>query len=212
MTEPKQIRVLVVDDHAVVRSGLRFFLLTEDDIEVIGEAHNGEQALRLCALLQPDVVLMDIMMPKMDGIAATRAIRKRFQHVQVVALTSYQEPDQVRQALQAGAISYLLKGVLSADLVEAIRAAHAGRSIMASETTQLLVQALAQPRLDPGLTNREREVLALMVEGLKNAAIAEQLVISRNTVRFHVRNILSKLNASNRTEAVGLAVQQGLLE
>lgn len=212
MTEQNRIRVMIVDDHTVVRGGLKYFLLAFDDMELIGEADSGEEALRLCSQVQPDVVVMDMVMPGMDGAEATRAIRERYPQVQVVALTSFQEEDLVQRALQAGAIGYLLKDVPADELAEAIRAAYAGRPTLAPEAAEALVHtATHPPKLGHDLTEREREVLALMIKGLNNVEIAERLVVSRSTVRFHVSNILSKLNASNRAEAVGLAVQHKMV-
>ena len=212
MTELNPIRVMLVDDHAVVRSGLGAFLLAFDDLELVAEAGGGEEAVRLCKQMQPDVVLMDLVMPGMDGAAATRAIRERCPQIQVIALTSFKERVLVEGALQAGAIGYLLKNVSADELAEAIRAAHAGRPTLAPEAAQALIQTATQPP-EPGydLTPREREVLALMVEGLSNPEIAERLVVGRSTVKFHVSNILSKLGVTTRTEAVALALQRHLV-
>jgi NarL family two-component system response regulator LiaR len=203
---------MLVDDHAVVRGGLKFFLLGFDDMELVGEAESGKEALQLCAKVQPDVILMDMMMPGMDGATATEAIRERYPQVQVVALTSFQEEDLVQNALRAGAIGYLLKDVSADELAEAIRAAHAGRPTLAPEATQALVRAAAHPfKLGYDLTKREREVLPLLIEGLNNGEIAELLTVSPATVRFHVSNILSKLGAANRAEAAALAVKHKLI-
>jgi len=213
MTPPQMIRVLLVDDHAVVRGGLSYFLSTTDDIEVVGEAANGEQALRLCAELHPDVVLMDMIMPQMDGFTAMQHLRQRHPDIRVIALTSFLEGEFVQRALQAGASGYLLKDVQAHELAEAIRAAKGGRSTPAPEATQALIQAMAQPaqRGEP-LSEREREVLICMARGLSNGEIAAQLTISTHTVRHHVRNILAKLEVTNRTEAVHVAMQRGLVE
>jgi len=203
---------MIVDDHAVVRSGLAAFLMVFDDLELAGEAGSGEEAVRLCAELQPDVVLMDLVMPKMDGATATRALRERCPHVQVIALTSFKEEELVQGVLQAGAIGYLLKNVTAEELAGAIRAAYAGRPTLAPEAAQALILAATHPPV-PGrdLTPREREVLALMVEGLNNPEIAARLVVSQSTVKFHVSSILSKLGVTSRTEAVALAVQHHLV-
>ena len=213
MTDKHPIRVVLVDDHAMLRRGLRFFLMGFDDLELVAEASSGREATELCAEIEPDVVLMDMVMPDMDGAEATRVIRQRNPHVQVIALTSFQEEDLIERALQAGAIGYLLKNVSAQDLAHAIREAHAGRSILAPEATKILVQATRQraKQTDYGLTDRERQVLALLVEGLSNAEIADRLVISVATVKFHVRGILTKLGVASRTEAVALAWQQKLL-
>jgi NarL family two-component system response regulator LiaR len=212
MNERKPIRVLLADDHGVVRKGLRAFLLAYDDLELVGEASNGEQAVHLCEKVQPDVVLMDLVMPEMDGVAATRAIRRDCPQTEVIALTSFKDRELVEDALQAGAIGYLLKDVSADELANAIRAAHAGRPTLAAEAARALIQATRDPAFpDYDLTSREREVLALMVKGRSNTEIARELVIGVTTVKFHVSNILSKLGADSRTEAVAKALQHKLL-
>jgi two-component system, NarL family, response regulator LiaR len=206
------IRVMLVDDHAMVRRGLAAFLRVFDDLQLAGEAESGETAIQLCAEVLPDVILMDMVMPDMDGAAATRAIRQRFPQVQVLALTSYKEGDLVKNALKAGAIGYLLKDVSADDLAGAIRAAHSGRATLSPQAAQALVETANQSPL-PGLdlTERERAVLALMVEGLNNTQIAGKLVVSPSTIKSHVSNILSKLGVVSRTEAVTLALRSHLI-
>lgn len=210
-TSPR-IRVMLVDDHAMVRRGLAAFLKAFDDLELAGEAENGEDAVQLCDKLQPDVILMDMVMTDMNGVMATRKIRSQFPNIQVIALTSFKEEELVKDALEAGAIGYLLKDVSADDLAKAIRAAHAGRATLSPEAAQALVHAATQPPA-PGndLTDRERMVLALIVEGLNNTQIAARLVISPSTIKSHVSSILSKLGVASRTEAVALAIRHKLV-
>ncbi|MDD4859464.1 MAG: response regulator transcription factor [Dehalococcoidales bacterium] len=213
MTQNKPIRILLVDDHAVVRSGLAAVLMSYDDMVLVGEAGNGEEAVRLCEKLQPDVVLMDMMMPVMDGVAATRAIKAKCPGIRIIALTSYKEKDLVEGALKAGAMSYLLKNVSAEELLAAIRGAIADQSRLSPEAAQVLIQEVRAPKTETyDLTDREREILALMVEGLPNTEIANRLVVSQSTVKFHVSNILSKLGVSSRTEAVALALKSNLIK
>jgi NarL family two-component system response regulator LiaR len=212
MGESDRIRVVVVDDHEIVRGGIRFLLLAFDDIELIGEARGGEEALALCDRVHPDVVLMDMAMPGMDGVEATRTLCERHPQARVLVLTTFYENDRVQRAMQAGATGYLLKDIAPQDLAKAIRDAHAGRPTLAPEALRALVQAAdTSPKLGDDLSPREREVLALMVEGLSNARIAERLVISTATAKYHVRGILSKLGASTRSEAMALAWKHKLV-
>lgn len=204
------IRVAVVDDHAVVRSGLGAFLLAYDDLALAGEAENGVAAVELCRRTRPDVVLMDLVMPEMDGATATRLIRQECPRSQVIVLTSFREENLVREALASGAMGYLLKNASADDLARAIREAHAGRPVLAPEAVQALVQS-PKATLGDDLTARERDVLALLVQGLENPEIARRLVVSRSTVKFHVSSILAKLGAHSRTEAVSLALQHRLV-
>ena len=211
MTDEPRITIMLVDDHAVVRSGLSAFLTVVPDLELVGEAENGDEAVRRCGLLQPDVILMDLMMPGTDGVTATRLIHEKYPSVRVIALTSFPEDDLVQKALQAGATGYLMKNVSARELADAIRAAHKGRMTLSPEAAQALAHAAANQAEGAELTEREREVLKLMVEGLNNAEIAERLVVSLSTVKYHISNILSKLQVDNRVAAVTLAIQKKLV-
>jgi NarL family two-component system response regulator LiaR len=212
MADSKPIKVLVVDDHPVVRNGLKTMLLVFDDLELIGEAGTGEAALASCHENTPDVILMDILMPGMDGIQATRAIVEQFPQVKVVILTSFPEDELVQKSLEAGAIGYILKDASVDALADAIRSANSGKATLAPEATAALVRAKTGP-LKPGsnLTQRELAVLALIVEGMSNEEIAERLVISPATARHHVSACIQKLDAANRTQAASLAVKYNLI-
>lgn len=214
MDEPRPIRVVIVDDHDMIRSGLAVFLEAFDDLKLVGEATDGREAIRLCDEVKPDVALMDLVMPHMDGVAAIRAIRQAHPETQVIALTSFGDQNLVQEALHAGAIGYLLKNASIDQLAEAIRAARAGKPTLAPEAFRALVETPrpAQPLLpEEPLTDRESEVLALMVEGLNNTEIAERLSVSRSTVKTHISNILAKLGVSNRIEAATLAMKNHLV-
>jgi len=210
MTQP--VRVLIADDHPVVRRGLTAVLAAYDGFHLVGEVSSGEEAINFCEKTQPDVVLMDLVMPGMGGAKAIRAIRERWPQVAVIALSSFGEMALLEEALKAGAVSYLLKNVSADELAAAIRGAVTGRSALSPEVARLLIQDIRQPAgKDYNLSDREREILKLMVEGLSNVAIAQRLIISQSTVKFHVSNILSKLVVSSRTEAVALALRHHLV-
>jgi len=213
MNSSPPIRVMLVDDHTMVRRGLATFLKVFDDLELVGEAGDGETAVALCGQILPDVILMDMVMPDIDGVATTRLIRQQYPSVQIIALTSFKEEGLVQSALRAGAIGYLLKDVSAVELAQAIRAAHAGRGTLSPEVVQVMTHATPQPR-PPGhdLTEREQEVLVLLVAGLNNSEIAEKLVVSPSTIKSHVSNILAKLDVTSRTEAAALAVRYRLVE
>jgi NarL family two-component system response regulator LiaR len=211
ISSDRPIRVMLVDDHAMVRRGLATFLKVYDDLQLAGEAENGKAAIQLCAEVMPDVILMDMSMPVMDGATAIHAIRQQYPKIQIIALTSFKEGQVIKKALEAGAIGYLLKDVSADDLVWAIRAAHAGRATLSPEAAQSLVENANMPPA-PGLdlTEREREVLVLMIEGLNNTQIAGRLNVSPSTIKSHVSNILAKLGVASRTEAVTLALRNGI--
>ena len=206
------IRVMLVDDHTMVRKGLATFLKIFDELLLVGEAENGGAAIKLCNEVKPDVILMDMVMPDMDGATATALIRKKYPQVQIIVLTSFKEGELIKKALEAGAIGYLLKDVSADDLARAIRAAHAGRATLSPEAAQSLVETTNLPPA-PGLdlTEREREVLVLMVEGSSNSQIAVKLGVSSSTIKSHVSNVLSKLGVNSRTEAVSLALRNHIV-
>jgi two-component system, NarL family, response regulator LiaR len=214
MNEP--ITVFIVDDHAVVRHGIRALLEAEDGFLVVGEASSGGEAVLLAADLAPDVVLMDLVMPEIDGVEATRLLKQRSPHSQVIVLTSYYEDEQIFPAIRAGALSYLLKGVGLDELTEAVRKAARGEAALHPQVAARLVQELhgasqEMALLFKTLSEREREVLRLIAEGFSNAQIAERLVISERTVKSHVNNILSKLQVADRTQAAIFAWRQGMM-
>jgi NarL family two-component system response regulator LiaR len=210
------IRVLVVDDHAVVREGLRTFLQLQDQIEVVGEAGDGQEALEQAGRLQPDVILMDLVMPRLDGVSAMRELRARASPSRVIVLTSFLDDDRLMPAIEAGAAGYLLKNVEPAELARAVRAAHAGKALLDPTVAAALVQTIAARPAPIGsdshrLTRREQEVLELIARGRSNKRIAFELDISEKTVKTHVGHVLAKLGVSDRTQAALLAVSEGLV-
>jgi two-component system, NarL family, response regulator LiaR len=212
MNTTQTIQVMIVDDHNVVRSGLATFLRAYDDLELVGEAKNGLEALSLCHRKKPDVILMDLIMPEMDGIAATRSILADFPEIKIIAMTSFEDEKLVQGVLAAGAISYLLKNVTSDELAKAIRDAFSGRSTLSPEAARVLIQS-TRPTDQSGydLTERELEVLRLVVQGQSNQTIAETLVISLATVKAHISSILSKLQVSSRAEATAYAIKHKIV-
>ena len=209
----KPIAVLIVDDHSVVREGLRAFLQLQDGIEVAGEAGDGEEALEQALALRPDVILMDLVMPNLDGVATMRELRARVPESRVIVLTSFLDDERLLPSIQAGAAGYLLKNSEPAELVRAIRAAHGGETIIDPTVASRLVQTIADGRrsaADQALTRRELEVLELIARGRSNKRIAFELGISEKTVKTHVGHVLAKLGVSDRTQAALLAVREGL--
>ena len=217
---PDTIRILLVDDHAVVREGLRAFLGLQDGFEIVGEAADGEEAIERAAELEPDVILMDLVMPKLDGVSAMRELRRRWRgrgsHPRVIVLTSFLDDDRLLPALESGAAGYLLKNSQPAELARAVRAAQAGEAIIDPTAAARLVNALSNDRASPTaldqLTKREREVLTLIAQGRANKRIALELGISEKTVKTHVGHVLAKLDVTDRTQAAVLAVQAGLVK
>jgi len=195
----------------MTRAGLELFLEAYPDLRLLRQVSSGEEAVEFCEQIQPDVILMDMKLSGMDGVATTAAIKQRHPRIQVIALSSFQDRDVVERAVQAGAISYLLKTTTAQELIYAIRAAHAGRSVLSQEATDALVQSVRKLSGWGDLTEREREVIALLAEGLTNAQIAERLTVSLATAKFHVGGVLSKLGVSNRAEAVTLFWQHQLV-
>ncbi len=207
------VRVLLVDDHAVVRRGLSAFLMTYEEIDVVGEAAGGTEGIEMVKQFLPDVVLMDLVMPEMDGIEATRRIRQISPSTQVIVLTSYSEDERIFPAIKAGALSYLLKDVGPDELVRAIKAARRGEATLHPAVAGRLMHELTAARTSPldELTDREREVLTCIARGMSNAEIANYLTIGERTVKTHVSNILSKLHLQDRTQAALLALRERLV-
>ena len=209
-----EISVVIVDDHALVRQGLRTFLDLHDGIQVTGEAANGVEAVERVSQLRPDVVLMDLVMPKMDGIEATKRIRSICPDTKVIVLTSFTEDEKLFPSIKAGAMGYLLKNVSPGDLVNAIKAAHRGEAQLNPEIARRLMEEVSNKPSTTGeeeLTRRETEVLRLIAQGKNNRGISEELVLSEKTVKTHVSNILGKLHLADRTQAAIYAINQGLV-
>jgi NarL family two-component system response regulator LiaR len=212
MNTPQAIKVMLVDDHNVVRSGLATFLRAFEDLELVGEAKNGLEALQLCHQKKPDVILMDLMMPEMDGIAATRSILEEYPDIKIIAMTSFEEEELVQGVLSAGAMGYLLKNITADELAKAIRDAASGRSTLSPEAARVLIQATRPTKQSfCDLTEREMEVLHLVVQGQSNQQIADAMIITVATVKAHISSILAKLQVASRTEAIAFAIKHKIV-
>jgi NarL family two-component system response regulator LiaR len=211
MNDKRTIRVLLADDHSKIHRSIAAVIDFIDGMVLVGQASNGEEAVQLCREYQPDIVLMDVVMPQLNGIEATRLIREEFPNIKILALSSFEDEDSVRDMLLAGASGYLLKHGSIDDLADTIRAAISDKAVFSPEVTQALLRGTDGPHHDYGLTSRELEILRLMIEGMSNTAIAETLTISPSTAKFHVGNVLSKLGVTSRVEAVAMAVAQNLV-
>lgn len=213
MTKQSKIRILLVDDHVWVHQAVTTILKIAPDVELIGQANNGLEALRLCEELRPDLILMDVVMPHLNGIEATRRIHENFEDVKILVLSSFQDDDSVRAMLDSGAIGYVVKGALSGDLISAIRTAMTGASVFSAEITSVLLKSAQDNATmrDFSLTSRELEVLRLMAKGENNPEIADKLIISQSTVKFHINNILEKMSVTTRSEAIVLAAKNNLV-
>ena len=213
MNKTEPIKVMIVDDHPIVRSGLATMLQVFDDLELVGEAASGRNALAKCQNLMPDVILMDMVMPEMDGLETTRAILDQHPSIKIIMLTSFTKEDMVQDAFEAGATSYLLKNAPIDELADAIRLAHADQPTLSPEATRSLIKSKVDTskEFDPGLSTREKQVLVLIAEGLSNEEIADQLNISPATARHHVSACISKLGAANRTQAAVMAVKHEII-
>jgi NarL family two-component system response regulator LiaR len=212
VTKKDPIKVLIVDDHEVLCDGLEAILSLHDDIKIIGKALNGKRAISICEKEPPDVILMDLMMPEMDGISTIRNILAKWPPVKIIVLTSFLDKRYVKEALKEGAVGYLHKNVTATELLNALRDTSMGKSCFSKDATEVLIEEMKTPSsCQSGLTTREKEILSLLVEGLSNKEIADKLVISTTTVKFHISNILNKLQVSSRLEAVSLAIKNNLV-
>jgi DNA-binding NarL/FixJ family response regulator len=207
MSPDAPIKVLCVDDHPLVRKGIASILANESDMRLVGEAGNGQEAVELFRLHHPDVTLMDLRMPAMDGIETTRAIRREFPDARIIALTSYDGDQDIYRALEAGVRGYMLKEMVHTDVLRAIRTVHSGKRLMPAEVAERLSEYFPQVALTP----REVEVLTFVARGLANKEIAEKLGTASGTIKMHIQNILEKLDAADRTHAVTIAIQRGIL-
>ena len=208
INQSSSIRIIVVDDHQVLREGIHYVCLTAEDIDLVGEAANGRDALKLCDELQPDVALVDLMMPDMDGIATIKVIRQQYPEIKILVLTSFNSESLINQALKEGAHGYILKSASTKDIINSIRLTYQGMSIISFDVSNIIS---SKPSYFP-LTPRQLEVLKLMAKGLSNIQIGKEMSISPYTARFHVSEILSKLNVSKRCEAIVVAMKQNLIE
>jgi len=211
--ESKNIRILIADDHSITRSGIKTLISVYDDLTLVGEAANGAEAITMCDEVSPDVILMDINMPVIDGIEATVKIREKYPNIKIIALTSYVDKKLVTSILKAGAISYIIKNISPDELVKTIRDAYLGKTTFSSEASKVVVEELTNPSQERfNLTGKEHEVLKLLSKGSSNEDIAKELFISSHTVKFHISNILNKLGAVSRTEAVFVATKNNLVD
>lgn len=213
MTGQDKIKVLIVDDHDMVRHGLTVLLQTFPDFEVVGQIGDPRMLMTFCAAVQPDVVLMDVLMPHIDGVMATRMLRDKYPQIQIVALTSSADETRISEMLNAGAISYILKTGSIDDVADAVMAAYSGKPTLAPEATNVLLSSINRPnKIGHNLSKQELRVLALVVQGLNNNEIANRLVVSQSTVKAHVGNILSKLKTRSRTKAIAIAIRSHILQ
>jgi two-component system, NarL family, response regulator LiaR len=207
------IKVLIADDHPMVRHGINILIGVYDDMEVIGQAENGREAIEMCGKYMPDIVLMDLMMPEVNGIEATRKILENWPNIKIVTLTSFIDKKLIEDSLKAGAIGYVLKNISGDNLVTTIRDAYKGKSTLSSEASDFLISNLKTPTaIEYQLTTQEKIIMGCLVEGLSNKKITQKLVLSLSTVKFHVSNILNKLGASSRAEAVSIALKNKLIQ
>ncbi len=213
MSEKNKIKVMVADDHPLVRHGIKTVFEAYDEIVLVAEAENGKEAIKMCEKYRPDIILMDIIMPVLDGVEATEHIINKWPDVKIIVLTSFDDKDHIKKSIKAGAISYVLKNISGAKLVKTIKDVYKGRLVLPSQATKILLSELRETQdKNIKLTKREEEILTLIVEGLSNKQIAQKLFLSNSTVQFHVSNILEKLGVSKRTEAAYLALKQNLVK